>query len=143
LFTGEKYLGVAPFSGRIRCSARFSMALIALVICANSSLAGTPPPEIVDYSFCFSPDQVVPDAPDPTPTSSGTGTLHFVNETQMGAIHLEHDVANATAVRMGFAPEGNYGDIVYTFPSATSPIDVTIPLSGTIVGQGFYYIEIL
>ncbi|HEX2062658.1 MAG TPA: CHRD domain-containing protein, partial [Thermoanaerobaculia bacterium] len=84
-------------------------------------------PRTVDMvSFTADGGQVVP--PNSTASSASCTADLDANATSL-AIQCTHNVASADAAHVHQAPFGQNGPILYTFPSAASPLDANVPLT--------------
>src|SRR3954470_15381428 len=61
------------------------------------------------------------------------------------ALQCTHSLAGATAAHVHAAPFGNNGPVVFTFPSATSPLNASMPMTPVLVADfaaTFLYLDI-
>ncbi|HEX6641354.1 MAG TPA: CHRD domain-containing protein, partial [Thermoanaerobaculia bacterium] len=115
--------------------------MIAGNLYINIHTAGRPAGEIrgqiltrtVDtVAFTADGGQVVP----PNGTSaSATCSADLSNDATSLAIQCTHDLASPDAAHVHEAPAGTIGPIVFTFPSAASPLNANVPMTPQLVAD--------
>ena len=100
-------------------------------------------PRTVDtVAFTADGSQVVPPGTSP---SSATCTANLDDPATSLAIDCTHTVASADAAHVHQAPFGELGPVIYTFPSAASPLSANVPLNPELVASfaaTFLYLDI-
>lgn len=101
-------------------------------------------------NFCLGARQIEPPIDGTLPASRGTATLTYDDADCSFFMRVQHDVPNPTGYRLGFAPAGNYGQIVYSSGTvSTSIFDLSLPVSElspageTELRNGFIHVEVL
>jgi len=100
-------------------------------------------PRTVDLvSFTANGSQVVP----PNASSATANcTADLDGPATSLAIQCTHNLAGATAAHVHAAPFGSNGPVVFTFPSATSPLNASMPMTPVLVADfaaTFLYLDI-
>jgi hypothetical protein len=117
----------------------------------NIHTAGRPSGEIrgqllertVDtVAFDLSGGEVVP--PNGT-AATGTGTADLSDDATSLQVQLTHDLATPDLAHVHAAPAGAVGPVVFTFPSAASPVAAAVPLTPRQVAEyaaTFLYVDV-
>jgi hypothetical protein len=93
-------------------------------------------------AFPMSSSQAVPPG---TSASSGNCTADLANAADALAVTCTHNLPNPQAAHVHDAPRGVNGPIVYTFPSAASPLSGNVPMTPRLVADfeaGFLYVDV-
>jgi hypothetical protein len=126
-------------------------SLFAGTLYVNIHTAGRPAGEIrgqilprtVDVvNFTADAAQVVPPG---TSTATGTCSADLDNPATSLAVQCTHNLPTPDLAHVHDAPFGHNGPLVYTFPSAASPISGTVPLTPRFVADfaaTFLYVDI-
>src|SRR6185436_19222299 len=100
-------------------------------------------PRTVDVvNFTANGAQVVP--PNST-AATATCSADLDNAAASLAIQCTHNLAGATAATVNEAPAGQNGPVVFTFPSAASPLSANMPMTPRLVADfaaTFLYLDI-
>ncbi|HEY6140552.1 MAG TPA: CHRD domain-containing protein [Thermoanaerobaculia bacterium] len=109
----------------------------------SGEIRGQIVPRTVDtVPFTANGPQVVP--PNST-AATATCTADLDNAAASLAISCTHDLAGATEAHVHEGPAGTNGPVVFTFPSATSPLSANVPMTPQLVADfaaTFLYLEI-
>ena len=109
----------------------------------NGEIRGQILPRTVDtVPFTANGAQVVP--PDST-TATATCTADLDNAATSLAISCTHNLADATEAHVHEGPAGTNGPVVFTFPSAASPLSANVPMTPQLVADfaaTFLYLDI-
>jgi len=109
----------------------------------SGAIRGQILPRTVDtVSFTADGAHVVP--PSAT-TATGSCSADLSNDATQLAVQCTHNEPAPDSAHINEAPEGQNGPIVYTFPSAASPLSANVPMTPRLVADfaaAFLYLEI-
>src|ERR1041385_7729692 len=99
----------------------------------NGEIRGQMLPRTIDnVAFTANGAQVVP----PNPTSATAScTADLDNAATFLAVQCTHNLASPQAAHIHEAPVGTNGPIVFTFPSADSPLSANVPMTPPLVAD--------
>ena len=109
----------------------------------NGEIRGQMLPRTIDnVAFTANGAQVVP----PNPTSATAScTADLDNAATFLAVQCTHNLASPQAAHIHEAPVGTNGPIVFTFPSADSPLSANVPMTPQLVADfeaTFLYLDV-
>ena len=93
-------------------------------------------------AFGMSSSQVVPPGTSPT---TGNCTADLSNDATSLAVQCTHNLASPDQAHVHDAPRGFNGPVVFTFPSAASPLNGNVPLTPRLVADfaaTFLYVDV-
>lgn len=121
-------------------------AILAVIFtmssCSSDDDNVKPDPNVVFETTLTGPKEV----PANSSAATGKATLTFNKETKILVLNVTHDIANPTAGHIHMAGVGENGDVIFTFPSAKSPISLTSPVLTeeqiVLLNNGLFYVNI-